>query len=242
MDGCCKVILLFGIITRQVVELNVKDIKIGNTDGIKFIKDSTELDGLEYLAQKENAGLVSLAKSNRKHERPEEWTRRCGDDQSYYFEPLNECYLISLAQFLNVDPDRKIAYGGTRNEYMFNCWQQYQGKLLDIGLEYIAEKMSFVKEMITNFNHRSFNRQAIQVGFMINRKYELISQNGEHYDLLDKMNMQHPNRSEGTFCSNVCCVVFFADTRAAVNVKMVYTSCDNRTRALSYICEAPALA
>ncbi|KAK6104058.1 hypothetical protein QQG55_14820 [Brugia pahangi] len=238
MNGCYEIILLFQIITEQIVELSAKNIRIGTVNGIEVIKDDTEL---EHPAENKNIGLVSLAKSNRKHERPEEWTWKCGDDQSYYFEPLNECYLISLPQFLNIDPDRKIAYGGTRNEYMFNCWQQYQGKLLDIGLDHIAEKMNFVKEMIKNFNHRSFNRQAIQVGFMISREYELISQNGEHYDVLDKTDLKYPNPEEDTFCSGVCCVVFFADTRATSDVKMVYTSCDNRTRALSYICEAPAL-
>lgn len=101
--------------------------------------------------------------------------------------------------------------------------------------------MNFVKEMIKDFTQRSFNRQAIQVGFMVNRKYELISQNGEHYDVLDKVHVEHPNRNKSTFCSSVCCVVFLADTRVTVDVRMVYTSCDNRTRALSYICEAPAL-
>uniref|UniRef100_A8Q5D7 Uncharacterized protein n=1 Tax=Brugia malayi TaxID=6279 RepID=A8Q5D7_BRUMA len=144
MNGCYEIILLFQIITEQIVELSAKNIRIGTVNGIEVIKDDTEL---EHPAENENIGLVSLAKSSRKHERPEEWTWRCGDDQSYYFEPLNECYLISLPQFLNIDPDRKIAYGGTRNEYMFNCWQQYQGKLLDIGslcpinLETLKEKV-----------------------------------------------------------------------------------------------------
>lgn len=101
--------------------------------------------------------------------------------------------------------------------------------------------MSFVKAMIRNFIHGSHKRQTIQVGFMINRKYEVISQNGKHYDLLDKTDMEHSNRSESNFCPNVCCVVFVADAQAVVDVKMVYTSCDNRTRALSFICEAPAL-
>ncbi|CAG9532738.1 unnamed protein product [Cercopithifilaria johnstoni] len=241
MNGCWKVILLFGIIRGQVVELDTKGIKIGTIDGIEVIKDNIDLNGVENSIRNENVGFISLAKADRKDKRPAEWTRRCGDDQSYYFEPLNECYLINLAEFLNIDPDRRIAYGSTRSEYIFNCWQQYRGKLLDIGLEYIGEKMNFVKEMIKNFVQRSFNRQAIQVGFMTNRKYELISQNGEHYDVLDKVYVKHSYRNNSVSCPSVCCVVFFVDTRVTVDVKMVYTSCDNRTRALSYICEAPAL-
>ncbi|KAL3994739.1 hypothetical protein ACH3XW_22935 [Acanthocheilonema viteae] len=235
MNGCCNVILLFVVIKGQVVGLDAKDIKIGTIDEVEVIKNN----GLKYPIRNENVDLISLTKSHKKHERAAEARWRCGDDQSYYFEPLNECYFISHAQFLNIDLDRKIAYGGTRNEYMFNCWQQYRGKLLDIGLEHIREKMNFVKEMIINFNQQSFNRQAIQVGFMINRKYELISQDGEHYDLLDKV--RHSHRNGNVCCPSVCCVVFFADTRATVDVKMIYASCDNRTRALSYICEAPAL-
>ncbi|VBB25218.1 unnamed protein product [Acanthocheilonema viteae] len=205
MNGCCNVILLFVVIKGQVVGLDAKDIKIGTIDEVEVIKNN----GLKYPIRNENVDLISLTKSHKKHERAAEARWRCGDDQSYYFEPLNECYFISHAQFLNIDLDRKIAYGGTRNEYMFNCWQQYRGKLLDI------------------------------VGFMINRKYELISQDGEHYDLLDKV--RHSHRNGNVCCPSVCCVVFFADTRATVDVKMIYASCDNRTRALSYICEAPAL-
>ncbi|VDP12020.1 unnamed protein product [Onchocerca flexuosa] len=239
MDDFCKVVLLFGIIIRQIMELNAKDIRIGTVYGIDVIKDDIES---QYPILKGNIGFMSLAESEREEKRPKDSAWRCGDDQSYYFEPLNECYFISVAQFLNVDSDRKIAYGGTRDEYVFSCWQQYRGKLLDIGLERIGEKMSFVKEMIINFNHRSFNRQAIQVGFMINRDYELISQNGEHYDVLDKVQVKDPNQNDGTFCSSVCCIVFFADIRITNDVKMIYTSCDNRTRALSYICQAPALA
>lgn len=124
---------MFGIITGQVVASGAKDIRIGTIDGIEVIKDGTELDGSKDPFRNENVGLISLAESSRKHKRPAESGQRCGDDQSYYFEPLNECYFISLAQFLNVDPERKIAYGSTRSEYMFNCWQQYYGKLLDIG-------------------------------------------------------------------------------------------------------------
>lgn len=102
--------------------------------------------------------------------------------------------------------------------------------------------MNFVKEMIINFSQLSFNRQAIQVGFMTNRKYELISQNGEHYDVLDKVQVEHSHRNNTFSCPSVCCVVFLVDTQAAVSVEMVHTSCNNRTRALSYICEAPALS
>ncbi|VDK74841.1 unnamed protein product [Onchocerca ochengi] len=221
------------------MELNAKDMRIGTVHGIDVIKDDTEL---QYPISNGNIGFMSLEESEREEKRPKNSAWHCGDDQSYYFEPLDECYFINVAQFLNVDSDRKIAYGGTRDEYMFNCWQQYRGKLLDIGLEYIDEKISFVKEMIINFNHRSFNRQAIQVGFMINQNHELISQNGKHYDVLDKVQVKYPNRNDGTFCSSICCIVFFADIRITDDVKMIYTSCDNHTRALSYICQTPALA
>uniref|UniRef100_A0A0R3RIJ2 SCP domain-containing protein n=1 Tax=Elaeophora elaphi TaxID=1147741 RepID=A0A0R3RIJ2_9BILA len=236
MNGCYKAILLFVLASGQVEGLDGKDLRIHAIERTGMVNDNIERDGLKYLPPNENVGLISLSETNRKDKRPSESTWRCGDDRSYYFELLNECYLISEAQFLNIDPDRKIAYGGTRNEYMFNCWQQYRGRLLDIGSKHIAEKMNFVKEMIIDFNHRSFNRQAIQVGFMINRKYELISQNGEHYELLDE-----EHRNHAASCPSVCCIVFLANTRATVDVKMVYTTCDNRTRAMSYICEAPAL-
>ncbi|MCP9261758.1 hypothetical protein DINM_005087 [Dirofilaria immitis] len=173
-------------------------------------KNDIELHGSKYPVSKENIGFMSLTESEKEEKKPEDSAWRCDDDQSYYFMPLNECYFINVAQFLSVDSDRKIAYGSTRNEYMFRCWQQYRGKLLDI------------------------------VGFMINRKHELISQNGEHYDVLDKVHMKYLNANKGTFCLSVCCIVFLADTRTN-DVKMLYTSCDNRTRALSYICETPAL-
>ncbi|VDK68391.1 unnamed protein product [Litomosoides sigmodontis] len=241
MNSCCRVILLFSVIRSGVVGLGRRGIRIGAVIGIEVIKDNVELNASEYFTRTENVGFTSLEKAIREDERSAESVRRCGDDQSYYFEPLNQCYLISLAEFLNTDTDRRIAYGGTRNEYMLNCWQQYRGKLLDIGLEYIGEKMNFVKEMIINFSQLSFNRQAVQVGFMINRKYELISQNGDHYDVLDKVKVEDPRRKNTSSCASVCCVVFLVDTRAAVSVEMVYTSCNNRTRALSYICEAPAL-
>lgn len=132
MNCCCKVILLFGIVRGQAVGSNT-DIRIGTIDGIEIIRDNNELNGSKYPVRNENIDLISQVKSNKKHGRPVESTWRCGDDQSYYFEPLNQCYLISLSQFLNIDPERKIAYGGTRNDYMFNCWEQYRGKLLDIG-------------------------------------------------------------------------------------------------------------
>ncbi|KAM3719339.1 Biotin synthase [Dirofilaria immitis] len=222
------------------MELDAKDMKIGIVHGIEVVKNDIELHGSKYPVSKENIGFMSLTESEKEEKKPEDSAWRCDDDQSYYFMPLNECYFINVAQFLSVDSDRKIAYGSTRNEYMFRCWQQYRGKLLDIGLNHIGEKISFVKDMIINFNHRSFNRQAIQVGFMINRKHELISQNGEHYDVLDKVHMKYLNANKGTFCLSVCCIVFLADTRTN-DVKMLYTSCDNRTRALSYICETPAL-
>lgn len=77
---------------------------------------------------KSGSVLSSVVDNKRKQS-----VKHCGDGESYYFESLNECYRIYRSQFLYVDPDRKIAYGGTRNEYMFNCWEQYRGKLLDIG-------------------------------------------------------------------------------------------------------------
>uniref|UniRef100_A0A915PIT3 Uncharacterized protein n=1 Tax=Setaria digitata TaxID=48799 RepID=A0A915PIT3_9BILA len=236
-----KVVLLFGIVTGQVGELAVKDTRADVGDYADVINAAKELRELQYDIRKDFSP-ATLSKSHRKLKRPAESAWRCGDDQSYYFKPLNECYRINPAQFLNVDPDRKIAYGGTRNEYMFNCWQHYRGKLLDIGLKHIGEKITFVKQMVTHFNSRSFKRQAIQVGFMVNRNFELISQNGDHYDVLDKVYVEHLELDQGTLCPSVCCIVFLADTRAMDNVKMIYTSCDNRTRALSYICEAPALA
>ncbi|EJW71058.1 hypothetical protein WUBG_18039, partial [Wuchereria bancrofti] len=74
MNGCYEMILLLQIITGQIVELSAKDIRIGTVNGIEVIEDDTEL---EHPAQNENIGLISLAKSSRKHKRPEEWTWRC---------------------------------------------------------------------------------------------------------------------------------------------------------------------
>lgn len=133
MNSCCGVILLLGIIRGRVVGLDRKGIRIGTVVGIEVIKDDNEVNTSEHSIRNENVGIMSLEKANRDDKRSAESMWRCGDDQSYYFEPLNECYRISLAEFLNTDPGRKIAYGGTRNEYMLNCWQQYRGKLLDIG-------------------------------------------------------------------------------------------------------------
>lgn len=75
---------------------------------------------------------------------------------------------------------------------------------------------------------------------MINRKHELISQGGEYYDVLDNVFVERENPEEDISCPSICCVVFLADAQTN-RVRLVDTSCDNRTRALSYICEAPAL-
>ncbi|VDN30633.1 unnamed protein product [Gongylonema pulchrum] len=111
----------------------------------------------------------------------------CRDKESYYFKPLNECYRIFRTEFLAVDPKRKLAYGGTRSEHMLNCWKKYRGRLLDIGWNHIGEKMEAVKKLAVDFNRKTYKRQAIQLGFMINRKRELISQNGRYFDVLENV-------------------------------------------------------
>ncbi|VDN43442.1 unnamed protein product [Gongylonema pulchrum] len=88
-------------------------------------------------------------------------------------------------------------------DYMYNCRHLFKGKLLDIGFPAIGEKMKLVRQMAKKFYKETKQRGAIQVGFMISKDLELMSQNGTFYDVLDgvivKMNPIRP-------CRDLCCV------------------------------------
>ncbi|MCP9261757.1 hypothetical protein DINM_005086 [Dirofilaria immitis] len=151
----------------------------------------------------------------------------CNDVDSYYLPALNECYRIYQTPHNNLDPSytgnrNKLAYGTSQFDYMYNCWELYHGKLLDIGEVAIKEKMQLVKKIALQFYHTTGQQDAIRVGFMISRNYEMMSQNGTFYDILDGVYVRmHPSEP----CDNVCCVVI--KLVGTDEVEMEQASCDH---------------
>uniref|UniRef100_A0AAF5PXD7 Uncharacterized protein n=1 Tax=Wuchereria bancrofti TaxID=6293 RepID=A0AAF5PXD7_WUCBA len=149
---------------------------------------------------------------------------------------LDECYRIYQAPYSNLsanyDGDRsELAYGTSQYDYMHNCWELYHGKLLDIGEAAIKEKMDLVKKIALKFYYTTGQHDAIRVGFMINGNYEMMTQNGTFYDMLDgiyvKMHTTKP-------CGNICCVVMkLAGTN---EVEMEQASCD-QTYTPNFFCQ-----
>ncbi|VBB25217.1 unnamed protein product [Acanthocheilonema viteae] len=133
----------------------------------------------------------------------------CGDGDSYYFPALNECYRIYRTPYSNLNANyvgerNELAYGTSQYDYMYNCWELYRGKLLDIRDAVVEEKMQLVKQIALRFYSITGQRDAIRVGFMINKNYEIMSQNGTFYDILDGVYVKmHPTEP----CDNICCIV-----------------------------------
>lgn len=153
-------------------------------------------------------------------------TEHCSDMDSYYFPPLNECYRIYQTPYSNLDAsyigDRnELAYGTSQYDYMYNCWELYHRKLLDIGEVAIGEKMELVKKMVLQFYYTTGQHDAIRVGFMISRDYEMVNQNSTFYDVLDGVYVKmHPTEP----CDNICCVVI--KLSGIDEVEMEQASCD----------------
>uniref|UniRef100_A0A915PJT2 Uncharacterized protein n=1 Tax=Setaria digitata TaxID=48799 RepID=A0A915PJT2_9BILA len=161
----------------------------------------------------------------------------CNDAESYYFAPLNECYRIYQTPRNNLDytyaGDRnELAYGTSQYDYMYNCWELYRGKLLDVGEVAIKEKIELVKKMTVLFFRTTGQRDAVRVGFMISRNYEIMTLNGTFYDILDgvyvKMHAVEP-------CHNVCCVVI--KSAGDEEVEMEQASCDDRFIIPNFFCQ-----
>ncbi|CAG9532739.1 unnamed protein product [Cercopithifilaria johnstoni] len=163
--------------------------------------------------------------------------RRCGDIHSYYLPALNECYRIYQTPYDNLnasyDGDRnELAYGTSQYDYMYNCWELYRGKLLDIREVAIKEKIQLVKKIALQFYNITGQRDAIRVGFMISKNYEIMSQNGTFYDILDgvdvKMDPIEP-------CDNICCIVIKSDK--IDEVEMEQASCDHSLSIPNFFCQ-----
>ncbi|VDK68389.1 unnamed protein product [Litomosoides sigmodontis] len=201
--------------------MNYKERKIRNLEEMKFIR------------KREIAFSIDAKYRNGIKE-------HCGDIDSYYFSALNECYRIYQTPYSNLDANyvgerNELAYGTSQYDYMYNCWELYRGKLLDIREAAVGEKMELVKNMALQFYSVTGQSEAIRVGFMITKNYEIMSQNGTFYDVLDEVYVKmHPTEP----CSDVCCIVMkLAEGRGGSEIEMEQASCDQSLLIRNFFCQ-----
>lgn len=92
--------------------------------------------------------------------------------------------------------------------------------------------MQLVKKIALRFYNISGRRNAIRVGFMINKNYEIMSQNGTFYDIMRAVYVKmHSNEP----CNNICCIVIKLAETDEVEMKQV--SCDHSLSIPNFFCQ-----
>uniref|UniRef100_A0A0R3RIJ1 SCP domain-containing protein n=1 Tax=Elaeophora elaphi TaxID=1147741 RepID=A0A0R3RIJ1_9BILA len=224
------------------------DVTISNGDYKLFLPNSNN-NNKKLLKKKEKRSILEEVRNYRKLITKREIAfsidakyrnkinEHCDDDNSYYFPALNECYRIYQTPYDNLNANyvgdrNELAYGTSQYDFMYNCWELYCGKLLDIKDIAVGEKMDLVKKIALQFYNSTRQRNAIRVGFMIDRNYEIMSQNGTFYDILDEVYVKmHPTEP----CDNICCIVMrLSETN---EVEMVQASCDHSLSIPNFFCQ-----